>query len=105
MNVSDRRRLLWWLLPAVLLIAGVVLAVAGWWVAASVCATAGVLSTLAVERMARPLPSTTSDISDDTAAEIRAERDRAGDIHAIRQLRTRHPGLHLTEATRFVRAL
>lgn len=76
-----------------------------WWPVAIMLAL--VAATVAAwELRRRPAASTTPvEIEPSLAAAVRAERERAGEVAAVRMLRTEQPELSLPDAVRLVRNL
>ncbi len=93
----------WWLVPAALLVATALAAVTGWWLAAIVFACAGVIAAIALGLRGTPVAAV--EMEPDQSAAVRAERERAGEVAAVRMLRTERPDLSLADAVRLVRAL
>jgi hypothetical protein len=106
MGLQDGRRSVGgpWLLPAALLIATALAAAAGWWLVSALCACAAVALTLAPRRP-RTGSGPPAPIAADHVPAVRAERERSGEVAAVRMLRTERPELSLVDAVRLVRDL
>jgi membrane protein implicated in regulation of membrane protease activity len=94
-----------WLLVTALIVAGVVASLLGWQaVGFGILALALVALLVASSRTRRPhapLPA----LDPEQAADIRAERERSGEVAAVRRLRRQRPELGLADAVRLVRDL
>jgi hypothetical protein len=113
---APRPRVKGWITPTVLLTVAALAAAAalvdlpvqpgrGWWPVAIMlgCAAAAVA---AWDFRRRPAASTTPvEIEPSLAAAVRAERERAGEVAAVRMLRTEQPELSLLDAVQLVRNL
>ena len=76
-----------------------------WWPLAIMFALIAV-TTAVWELRRRPAASTTPvEIEPGRAAAVRAERERAGEVAAVRMLRTEQPELSLPDAAQLVRGL
>jgi membrane protein implicated in regulation of membrane protease activity len=94
-----------WLLPTVLALAAIAATLLGWQVAGfAILALAFVWLIVATRRNHRPQAPIPA-LDPEQAAEIRAERDRSGEVAAVRRLRRQRPGLGLADAVRLVRDL
>jgi hypothetical protein len=113
---TPRSRMRRWITPIGLLTASV-LAAAGeladfpvhpsrtWWPMAIMFALAAAAYAF-WELRRRPAASTTpAEIEPDLAAAVRAERESAGEVAAVRMLRTEQPELSLVDAAQLVRGL
>jgi hypothetical protein len=119
MRMSDqapRPRTRGWITPTVLLALAALAAAAalvdlpvqpgrGWWpVAIMLGLVAAVVAVWELRR--RPAASATPvEIEPSLAAAVRAERERAGEVAAVRMLRSEQPQLSLVDAARLVRDL
>lgn len=94
-----------WTIPTTLIAAAAVAILTGWPVIALVCLVAGIAAVVVVgDVIGRPggIPPW---LEPGQAADIRAERDRRGEMAAIKLLRARRPELSRAEALRLVRDL
>jgi hypothetical protein len=113
---APRKRMRGWFTPTVMLILAVLAAAAElvdfpvqpartWWPLAIMFALIAV-TVAAWELRRRPAASTTPvEIEPGRAAAVRAERERAGEVAAVRMLRTEQPELSLPDAVQLVRNL
>jgi hypothetical protein len=113
---TPRPRMRGWITPTVLLIAAALAAAAElvdfpvhpsrtWWPLAIMLALVAA-ATAVWELRRRPAASTTPvEIEPGRAAAVRAERERAGEVAAVRMLRAEQPELSLPDAVQLVRNL
>jgi hypothetical protein len=114
---APRPRMRDWITPTVLLTAAALAAAAElvdfpvhpsrtWWPFAIVLGL-GAAATAVPELRRRPAAASTTpvEIEPGRAAAVRAERERAGEVEAVRMLRTEQPELSLPDAVQLVRNL
>jgi hypothetical protein len=113
---APRPRMRDWITPTVLLTAAALAAAAElvdfpvhpsrtWWPLAIMLALVAA-ATAVWELRRRPAASTTPvEIEPGRAAAVRAERERAGEVAAVRMLRAEQPELSLSDAVQLVRNL
>ena len=92
--------LIFYLVAAAELLAGKNTASLVWLVIGIVIQLATIVLDWRLSRVAQPLT-----LAPDQAAEVLAERDRAGEVAATKHLRAKHPQLSLQDALRMVREL
>lgn len=95
-----------WLVPVGLFASAAVLGLLGEQGVALLLVAAGFValilaSVLRRRRSTDPLPA----LEPAQAADLRAERERSGEVAAVRRLRTQHPGMSMGDAVRLVREL
>lgn len=100
-----RRRMPWllWAIPAVGLLAALVLVLGGAYTAAGVVAAAALLMVEPLRRIT--IAHLPVDLDEDEIAEIREVKLRRGEVAAIHRLRELRPATGLAAAVRTVRAL
>jgi hypothetical protein len=65
----------------------------------------GVVAMVASHFLRRTRSAPPPELSPEQTAALRAERERSGEVAAVRLLRREHPGVSLADAVRLVRAL
>ena len=91
-------------LPLVIVAAAVVVYFAGAEAVGFVLLIAGCGAMIVLNRL-RDQPTPPPDLAPDQQEALRAEKERGGEVAAVRLLRKEHPGVSLLDAVRLVRTL
>lgn len=104
-GMTEQRLVMLRLIPVAVVLAAGVAALAGLTTLATVGAVVAILALLVLGTVLRRPPAPVPEPGEEEAAALREQRDRDGEVAAVKQLRDRYPGLSLVDAVRLVRGL